>query len=128
MKKKFLNMFIIIAILVAIVACASRVKSLIHDSSEGSYHAQGISKEVSIKFDLENKTFVMNFEVTSSMIVLGNIEVEENQIVAVSESGLERYVFKIIDEKTISFVEDESAGSILWEDGTQFIFRASRAK
>ena len=117
-----------VAILVAIVACASRVKSLIHDSSEGSYHAQGISKEVSIKFDLENKTFVMNFEVTSSMIVLGNIEVEENQIVAVSESGLERYVFKIIDEKTISFVEDESAGNILWEDGTQFIFRASRAE
>ncbi len=126
MKKKFLNMFIIIAIFIAIVACASSVKTVIHDSSEGSYQAQGISQEVSIKFDLENKTFVMNFEVTSSMIVLGNIEVEENQIVAVSESGLEKYVFKIVDEQTISFVEDESAGSILWEDGTQFIFRTSR--
>ena len=94
----------------------------IHDISEGSYQAQGGSKETTIKFDLEEKTFVMNFEVTSSVIIIGNFEVEENQIIAISESGSERYVFDIVDEETISFVEKESTRNERWKDGTKFVF------
>ncbi len=121
MKKKFVNAFIIIAILTTIVACTSKEKTPIYDSSEGCYYAQGILEEVSIKFDLKDKTFIMNFGVTSSMIVKGNIEIEENKIIAISESGSAKYIFDIVDKESISFVKKESTENILWEDGTKFV-------
>lgn len=94
---------------------------------EGTYISQDSGK-VSISFDWAEKRFSFDYDPLSSYYPAGTIKVEDGVVTATTEDNKYTYIFKIIDNDTICFVQEGSnvvktvEGETPVIDGTRFTF------
>ncbi|MDD3369870.1 MAG: hypothetical protein PHP50_13490 [Lachnospiraceae bacterium] len=62
----------------------------------------------SISFDTKEKTFVFSYDFLSSYSNYGTYLIQDDEVIATTSDGKYTYTFKIVDDDTISFVEEKS--------------------
>lgn len=62
----------------------------------------------SLGLDREDKTFSFGYDILSSYLSCGTYEVEDDILTAVTNDGIYRYCFKVIDENTLEFMQEGS--------------------
>lgn len=99
--------------------------------SEGTYRAlteDGDLFSPAISFDLTHDTFTFSYDVLSSYLPTGSIEIKDDRVTAATGDGRYTYIFQIIDNDTIAFVQKGSAAvrpimaDSALADGTEFKF------
>ena len=63
----------------------------------------------SFSIDTEKKEFTFSYDMLSSYFSMGTYEIKENLLTATTSDNQYQYVFKIIDDNTLSFVEASSS-------------------
>ncbi len=63
----------------------------------------------SFSIDTEKKEFTFSYDMLSSYFSMGTYEIKENLLTATTSDNQYHYVFKIIDDNTLSFVEASSS-------------------
>ena len=127
MNRKLFSTALILALCFSLI-CGCKANSPI---SQGTYIAN-ISDEIAeikptVTFILSDNTFIFFYDPFSSYFEYGKYTVENDKIVANTDNGKNIYIFKIVDEKTVSFVADGSSelkmteGELSVIDGTEFV-------
>lgn len=78
--------------------------------------------------DTEKNEFSFCYDILSSYVPIGTYEIKENLLTATTNDNQYHYVFKIVDNNTLSFVEEASSEikvvdtnlSVVPQDGTIF--------
>lgn len=117
-KKKVFGIIVIILLLV--VVCSIMIKERNPKISSGTY----ISEQENwcrINIDAQNRCFEFTHSWWMSYAERGSVEYRNGNVVLIEKERGEgdRYVFKIIDKETVSFLKAESADIDLM-DGTIF--------
>lgn len=127
--KKVILCFVIFAMLF-ISFCGCKTPPVL-GISQGIYTCKQESDSVfypSIKFDLEDSSFVFSYDPLSSYLPMGNIEIKNGRVIAKTSDRKYTYVFDIIDNDTIRFKEKSSSeikmtdGKSVVSDGCEFVF------
>ena len=81
-----------------------------------------------ITFDIQNERFVLDFDPLSSCFNTGTIKIEHGKVIATTDDNKYTYIFQVIDNDTLQFVEKGSSkiatrsGDVAVNDGTEFKF------
>lgn len=129
MKKFVIFLLIILGIIFSFCSCDKAVYGL----SEGVYKAKQENDDVLtpyVTFDMQNSTFTFSYDPLSSYLSVGKYEIKNGKVTAKTDDGKYTYIFEIIDNDTIAFVEkgssdikmtvEDEKSSVV--DGTEFIF------
>lgn len=129
MKKVVIFLLIISVLMLSFCSCNKTPYGL----SEGIYKAK-ISDECAlaptVSFDMQNYTFTFSYDPFSSYLAVGEYEIKNGKVIAETTDGNYTYIFKIIDNDTIAFIEKGSSDIKMTvegekptvTDGTEFIF------
>ncbi len=102
------------------VGCNSK-NDLVDD---GTYYMSGdyeIGAEPYIKISLENKSFELGQNATSSLVVSGSLKVNDNTLIAMADDG--KYFFEIKDKDTLLLTSSVGNPGILFPDNSEFNFK-----
>ncbi len=121
-----------IAVLAA--GAASFLKSqnkVIYGVSQGTYAAVGADalRSPSVTFDLKNHRFFLTHNPLSSYAAAGIIEISAGEISAFTDDGKCAYIFEVVDNDTICFVQKGSVqrlGETAIADGAEFKYVTER--
>lgn len=82
--------------------------------------------DTSLFLDENNMRFEFVYDTFENVDYDGNYKIEGNRIVAVSDDGSQRFVFKIVGDYTLRFVQEDSVISdeenIQIRDGSEFVY------
>jgi hypothetical protein len=129
MKNKFAAsiLFIITGVNILLSGCAKTVYGV----SEGIYVMQGTQDETpkpAITFNVEERTFSFTYDVLSSYLPCGSWDIEDEKIVAKTDDGKYTYIYEVVDNNTIRFIQKGSSpittveGDTPVTDGAEFTF------
>ena len=127
MKKVILTFTALSVLCLALMGCSKTVTMV----SSGTYKAEKTDDTIvapSITFDLEDKTFIFNYDILSSTLVVGTVEIDDGKVTATTDDG-DTYIFEVPDNDTIKFVQDGSSevidtfGNTVVTDGTEFTYQ-----
>ncbi len=62
-----------------------------------------------ITINIDDKSFLFSYDVLSSYINIGTYEINDNILTATTSDEKYHYVFEIVDENTLSFLEEQSS-------------------
>lgn len=79
-----------------------------------------------ITFDAKDRTFTARISIASSYFAAGKYEIDNGYVTAKTDDGLYTYVFEIVDNDYIKFVQEKST-ECGFADGALFKFRGSNA-
>ena len=125
--KFLLTATVILLILLAVFFFKSQNKT-VYGISEGTYAVSPQDNySPRIYFDLQDFQFVLTADPALSYLSVGSFELDE-RVVATTDDGKYTYIFEVVDNDTIRFVQKGSsvivsspAGEPL-ADGTEFVF------
>ena len=133
MEKSKRNITLILAAIIVLITLLLFLQSqnkVIYGVSSGTYSV--IDEEElllpNITFDMQNNQFTFTYDFLSSYLNTGKIKIENKKIIATTDDNKYTYIFKIIDNDTIKFVENGSSkvvdlvGNVVITDGTEFKF------
>lgn len=133
MEKSKRNITLILAAIIVLITLSLFLQSqnkVIYGVSSGTYSV--IDEEElllpNITFDMQNNQFTFTYDFLSSYLNTGKIKIENKKIIATTDDNKYTYIFKIIDNDTIKFVENGSSkvvdlvGNVVITDGTEFKF------
>ena len=133
MKKSKLSIIVILTaavILIGITLFSQSKNDEVYGVSSGTYYVDGKDElfQPHITFDVENSSYTFTYDLLSSCLNMGKIKIEKGRIIATTDDKKYTYVFEIIDNDTIKFIESESSevvnvsGETVVADGTEFKF------
>ncbi len=120
-------LFIIIGVSILLFGCSRTVYGV----SEGTYVMQGTQDEIqkpAITFNVGKRTFSFTYDILSSYSPYGSWDFEDDNIVAKTDDGKYTYIFEVMDNDTIRFVQKGSSpittveGNTPVTDGAEFAF------
>ena len=62
-----------------------------------------------ITINIDDKSFLFSYDVLSSYINIGTYEINDNILTVTTSDEKYHYVFEIVDENTLSFLEEQSS-------------------
>ena len=65
---------------------------------------------------LDKENFVFSYDVLSSYIPMGTYEITDGELIATDKEKGSRYVFEVVDENTLKFIQEKSADVSLTEE------------
>lgn len=69
-----------------------------------------------ITINTDKKEFMFSYDVLSSYLNIGTYEVKDNVLTATTQDEKYHYVFHIVDENTLSFIEQESSEITIFDN------------
>lgn len=111
--KKCISFITVLFCILILMACNKSDTSVI---TSGSY-TMGLSQEQqnnekiapTISIDTKQKSFIFCYDVLSSYMNIGKYEINDNILTCITSNNKYHYVFEIIDENTLCFVEEQSS-------------------
>lgn len=111
--KKYISFITVLFCILILMACNKSDTSVI---TSGSY-TMGLSQEQqnnekiapTISIDTKQKSFIFCYDVLSSYMNIGKYEINDNILTCTTSDNKYHYVFEIIDENTLCFVEEQSS-------------------
>lgn len=133
MEKSKRNITLILAAIIILITLSLFLQSqnqAIYGVSSGTYSVIDEDELLlpNITFDMQNNQFTFTYDFLSSYLHTGKIKIENKKIIATTDDNKYTYIFKIIDNDTIKFVENGSSkvvdilGNVVITDGTEFNF------
>lgn len=133
MKNAKRNITLILAAIIVLITLSLFLQSqnqAIYGVSSGTYSVINEDELLlpNITFDMQNNQFTFTYDFLSSYLNTGKIKIENKKIIATTDDNKYTYIFKIIDNDTIKFVENGSSkvvdlvGNVVITDGTEFKF------
>lgn len=133
MEKSKRNITLILAAIIVLITLSLFLQSqnkVIYGVSSGTYSVIDEDELLlpNITFDMQNNQFTFTYDFLSSYLNTGKIKIENKKIIATTDDNKYTYIFKIIDDNTIKFVENGSSkvvdilGNVVITDGTEFNF------
>lgn len=133
MEKSKRNITLILAAIIVLITLSLFLQSqnkVIYGVSSGTYSVIDEDELLlpNITFDMQNNQFTFTYDFLSSYLNTGKIKIENKKIIATTDDNKYTYIFKIIDNDTIKFVENGSSkvvdilGNVVITDGTEFKF------
>lgn len=133
MEKSKRNITLILAAIIILITLSLFLQSqnqAIYGVSSGTYSVIDEDELLlpNITFDMQNNQFTFTYDFLSSYLNTGKIKIENKKIIATTDDNKYTYIFKIIDNDTIKFVENGSSkvvdlvGNVVITDGTEFKF------
>lgn len=133
MEKSKRNITLILAAIIILITLSLFLQSqnqAIYGVSSGTYSVIDEDELLlpNITFDMQNNQFTFTYDFLSSYLNTGKIKIENKKIIAKTDDNKYTYIFKIIDNDTIKFVENGSSkvvdlvGNVVITDGTEFKF------
>ena len=133
MEKSKRNITLILAAIIVLITLSLFFRfqnKAIYGVSSGTYSVidEGELLLPNITFDMQNNQFTFTYDFLSSYLNTGKIKIENKKIIATTDDNKYTYIFKIIDNDTIKFVENGSSkvvdlvGNVVITDGTEFKF------
>lgn len=127
------NITLILAAIIVLITLSLFLQSqnkVIYGVSSGTYSVIDEYELLlpNITFDMQNNQFTFTYDFLSSYLNTGKIKIENKKIIATTDDNKYTYIFKIIDDNTIKFVENGSSkvvdilGNVVITDGTEFKF------
>ena len=129
----------IVCIGIAVLAATLNSDNVIYGLSEGTYTVEGAADAIvpaSITFDLDNNTFSFSYDFLSSYLPHGTWKIEKGKVIATTDDQNYVYIFNIIDNVTLEFVQKGSSVIRYTDenintnppivDGTKFVFSDPR--
>lgn len=113
--EKCTSFIVVLFCIVMLMACSKSDMSVTIITS-GNYHMK-LSQEKQnnekiapvITINIDDKSFLFSYDVLSSYINIGTYEINDNILTATTSDEKYHYVFKIVDENTLSFLEEQSS-------------------
>ncbi len=132
MLKKLLS--IVFCVLIPLTALCACKDDTVYGISSGAYVLQSETDtpiNPTISFDIKDKTFSFTYDPLSSYLSYGSFEITNGKIKAKTDDGKYTYIFKIIDNDKICFVEKGSSKITMTpqstppsvSDGAKFIIK-----
>lgn len=133
LEKSKRNITLILAAIIILITLSLFLQSqnqAIYGVSSGTYSVIDEDELLlpNITFDMQNNQFTFTYDFLSSYLNTGKIKIENKKIIAKTDDNKYTYIFKIIDNDTIKFVENGSSkvvdlvGNVVITDGTEFKF------
>ena len=133
MEKAKRNITLILAAIIILITLSLFLHSkneVIYGVSSGTYSVIDEDELLlpNITFDLQNARFTFTYDFLSSYLNTGKIKIENEKIIATTDDNKYTYIFKIINNDTIKFVENGSSkvvdllDNVVITDGTEFKF------
>lgn len=133
LEKSKRNITLILAAIIVLITLSLFLQSqnkVIYGVSSGTYSVIDEDELLlpNITFDMQNNQFTFTYDFLSSYLNTGKIKIENKKIIATTDDNKYTYIFKIIDNDTIKFVENGSSkvvdlvGNVVITDGTEFKF------
>lgn len=133
MEKSKRNITLILATIIILITLSLFLHSknqIIYGVSSGTYSVIDEDELLlpNITFDMQNNQFTFTYDFLSSYLNTGKIKIENKKIIATTDDNKYTYIFKIIDNDTIKFVENGSSkvvdllDNVVITDGTEFKF------
>lgn len=133
MEKSKRNITLILAAIIILLSLLLFLRfqnKAIYGVSSGTYSVIDEDELLlpNITFDMQNNQFTFTYDFLSSYLNTGKIKIENKKIIATTDDNKYTYIFKIIDNDTIKFVENGSSkvvdlvGNVVITDGTEFKF------
>lgn len=133
LEKSKRNITLILAAIIILITLSLFLQSqnqAIYGVSSGTYSVIDEDELLlpNITFDMQNNQFTFTYDFLSSYLNTGKIKIENKKIIATTDDNKYTYIFKIIDNDTIKFVENGSSkvvdilGNVVITDGTEFKF------
>ena len=133
LEKSKRNITLILAAIIVLITLSLFLQSqnkVIYGVSSGTYSVIDEDELLlpNITFDMQNNQFTFTYDFLSSYLNTGKIKIENKKIIATTHDNKYTYIFKIIDNDTIKFVENVSSkvvdilGNVVITDGTEFKF------
>ncbi len=130
MKKLLSFALCAFVLLTALCGCKG---DTVYGLSTGSYVLQDtdVPLKPTVSFNTKDKTFTFSYDALSSYLSHGNFEISNGKIIAQTSDGKYTYIFKVIDNEKICFVEKGSSKIIMTPqdtppsvtEGAEFIFK-----
>ena len=127
MKKTILTLTAFFVLCLALMGCSKSVPGV----SSGTYKAEKADDTIvapTITFDLNKNTFTFSYDILSSTLVTGMVEIDDGKVTATTGDG-DTYLFEVPDNDTIKFIQDGSSevidtlGNTVVTDGTEFTYQ-----
>lgn len=123
---KILKLIAVSAIALMLCSCSSNTECLL---SSGTYSARQEESAIppSITLDFSDNTFTFTYDVLSSYLPYGSFERDGSTITAETSDGEYTYIFEVMDNETIAFVQKGSSdvndvsGETAVADGMEFM-------
>lgn len=138
-KKIIIVSVIFVCLGVAILSRSVDRNKVIYGLSEGTYTVEGAENATvpaSITFDLNKDTFSFSYDLLSSYLPHGTWEIEKGKVLATTHDKNYVYIFDIIDNVTLKFVQKGSSTITYTDenintnpsivDGTKFVLSDPR--
>lgn len=85
----------------------------------------------SLTLDAKNKTYIFSYDMLSSYLSVGSYEQDGDVIVCLTEAGRSPFLFRVVNETTLAFIAEGSAGVTLTDprigesvvDGSVFLLQ-----
>ena len=133
LEKSKRNITLILAAIIVLITLSLFFRfqnKAIYGVSSGTYSVINEDELLlpNITFDMQNNQFTFTYDFLSSYLNTGKIKIENKKIIATTDDNKYTYIFKIIDNDTIKFVENGSSkvvdlvGNVVITDGTEFKF------
>ena len=133
MEKSKRNITLILAAIIILLSLLLFLRfqnKAIYGVSSGTYSVIDEDELLlpNITFDMQNNQFTFTYDFLSSYLNTGKIKIENKKIISTTDDNKYTYIFKIIDNDTIKFVENGSSkvvdlvGNVVITDGTEFKF------
>lgn len=111
--KKCISFITVLFCILILMACNKSDTSVITSGSykmELSQEQQNNEKIApTISIDTKQKSFIFCYDVLSSYMNIGKYEINDNILTCTTSDNKYHYVFEIIDENTLCFVEEQSS-------------------
>lgn len=110
MLKKLLS--IIFCILIPLTALCACKDDTVYGISSGAYVLQSETDtpiKPTVSFNTDDNTFTFHYDPLSSYLSHGSFEVANSKITAHTDDDKYTYIFKIVDNDTVCFVENGSS-------------------
>ena len=133
-KKNVLVMVGVIILLIGFFVFLKPQNKEIYGLSAGTYSVVGSDAlfQPNIHFDLQKNRFIFTYDLLSSYANAGKIEIGNGRVIASTDDNKYIFVFEVVDNDTIRFVQDGSAkihvrpGNTAIVDGTEFNYADER--
>lgn len=126
------NIISIILVIIVSGMLLSGCTKTVYGLSDGTYIMQGAQDEPlqpAITFNVEEETFIFKYDILSSYFPHGSWALHDEKLVAKTDDNKYTYIFEVVDNDTIRFVQENSSqitaikGDTPVVDGAEFKFK-----
>lgn len=108
--KKYIAFVLAVACALTLAACKNNKDTLTSGSYKMVVQEEGDDRITPcFTIDMDKHSFVLSSDLLSSYLPIGTFEISDGILTATTDDGKYQYVFEIIDDETLSFIQDESS-------------------